>query len=215
MLVLYVVALGIGGTLVAASLLLGGHDVDHDMDAGVDSDFDAGADTDFDADADVDHDVDAHVDADHEGVGAVDAVMGWLPFMSVRFWIFFLAFFGLTGTALTLAEAIDSRSIIGVVSGVIGYLAGVGVVASIRRLRKTQVDSSLTVKDYVGATGIVMVRVGKESTGKVRLQLKGRSVELLARTEEEMVFEPKQVVMVYGVTDDGQVMVTKSEQLEA
>jgi len=114
-----------------------------------------------------------------------------------------------------VSEAIDSRSIIGVIAGVIGYLSGVAVVASIRRLRATQVDSSLAEKDYIGATGIVMVRIGKENTGKVRLQLKGRSVELLARTEEDVVFEPKQVVMVYGVTDDGQVMVTKTDQLEA
>ena len=217
MLVLYVVALGIGGTLVAASLLLGGNDHDIDTDADFDTEFDADVDVDVDVDADADVDADHDIDHDvshADGVG-MDAVMAWLPFMSMRFWTFFLAFFGLTGAALTLAEAIDDRVIIAIIAGVIGYGSGVTVVSAIRKLRKDHVDSSVGESDYVGATGVIMISVGKDKTGKVRVEMKGRTVELLAQTEDDATYDVKQSVMIYDVNEDGNALVTRSEKLEA
>ena len=72
MLVLYVVALGIGGTLLAASMIMGGKDVDHDVDhhLDLDVDVDVDVDADVDADADADHEVDVH--------GALDVILAWL-----------------------------------------------------------------------------------------------------------------------------------------
>lgn len=231
MLALYVIALGIGGTMVAASLLLGGHDsdVDHDFGGDVDADLDADLDVDMDADVDVDLDHDLELDhdvdqalvvhgADHalahaDGVGAVDAVMAWLPFTSMRFWTFFLAFFGLTGSALVLANAIASQVTIGVIAGLVGYGSGLGVTATVRKLKSQKVDSSVSERDYIGSTATVLLGVAKGKTGKIRLQLKGRTIDVLAETEEDQLFAPKQPVMIYAVTPDGKAMVTRIEQL--
>lgn len=196
MLTLYLVALALGGTFVVASLLLGGKGdshVDHGADAGGHAPGDAG---------------DAHHGADKDVSG--DLALVWLPVTSLRFWTFFLAFFGLTGTVLTVLEVLPSATVTGIIAGVIGYASGWGVVAVIRAFSKNQIDSSVSERDYIGATARVMVPVGPEKLGKVRVELKGRTVELLARTEDPAVIEPSRSVMIYGMTDEGHALVTRS-----
>src|SRR5436190_17778919 len=84
MLVVYLITLIVGGALLALSLVLGGHG-DADAHGG-------------DADA---HGGDAHAgSADGDHGSALDAFTGWFPITSLRFWTFFSAFFGLTGTIL-------------------------------------------------------------------------------------------------------------------
>jgi membrane protein implicated in regulation of membrane protease activity len=208
MLVLYTVALGVGGTLLAASLILGG-DHDHDHDGGVDLDKDFHLDVDSDVDADVDADADADGDADVSGDhGAVDVVLTWFPILSLRFWTFFMAFFGLTGTTIELLD-LSSSTVAAITSSVVGYLAGMSIVTVMRRLQKQVVDSNVRESDYIGATGVVMLPVSQNKTGKIRLHMKGRMVELMARTEEEGSFEIKDEVMVYGLTEDGQAIITR------
>ena len=77
MLMVYLIALIVGGVLLALTLVLGGA-VDHH--AGGDLDHHAG-------------------DGGHGG--SFDAVFGWLPVTSLRFWTFFAAFFGAVGTVLS------------------------------------------------------------------------------------------------------------------
>jgi membrane protein implicated in regulation of membrane protease activity len=193
MLVLYVVALGLGGTLLGASLLFGGeHDKDFDADA--------------DADADHDHDHDVHAG------GAFDVVLGWLPFLSIRFWTFFLAFFGLTGATLTVFELAANQVMAGAIAGIVGYLAGMSIVLAMRRLRRNQPDSNIGGSDCIGETGKVMVAISRGKPGKIRLELKGRTVELLAETEEEQVFDRKESVLVYGIKENGRAIVTRTEE---
>jgi len=219
MLVLYVVALGLGGTLLAASLILGG-DHEGDVDGGgapeLSADADAGgADVDHEIDHDVDHAIGAH-DTAGAGHAAFDAVSSWLPFASVRFWTFFLAFFGLTGTTLVVGDLSHSPPLIAGLSIGVGYLSGMSIVTTLRRLRAQRADSNLDREDYIGATGTVMLPVRKDHTGKIRLELKGRIVELLADTEEEQEsFEIKDRVMIYGITEDGRAIVTRPEEADA
>ena len=73
MLPLYLGALAFGGTLLIASMVLGGDDHGHDHDHGLDKDV-------------------------HVGDG-----LAFLPVASLRFWTFLLAFGGAAGTALTYA----------------------------------------------------------------------------------------------------------------
>src|SRR5262245_17055271 len=128
MLVAYVVALGVGGTLVLASLLFGGKD--HDSDGGG-AGHDAGGHG---------HDTDGHAhDADKamilagstaiEKHGAIgDAALSLLPVTSIRFWTFFLAFFGLTGLTLTAAALGPGLVVNALLSTGVGYLSGMSVV---------------------------------------------------------------------------------------
>jgi len=200
MLTLYLIALMLGGTLVMATLVLGDHG-DGELEA------------DFDIDVDADVDVDADADADSDTVDAADAIMSWLPFASIRFWTFFLAFFGLTGSVIEGFGMLSNPVVVAIIAVVVGYISGFSVVKALRSLRETSADSSISEVDYLGANATVMIAVRKGTYGKVRLALKGRDVELLAETEDEDVLAAKQPVMVYAVTDEGHVMVTANTQL--
>jgi membrane protein implicated in regulation of membrane protease activity len=100
----------------------------------------------------------------------------------------------------------------GAISGIVGYLSGMSVVLAMRRLRRNQPDSNISASDYIGETGIVMVSIARNEPGKVRLHLKDRTVDLMAETEEDGLFELKQSVMVYGIRDNGTVIVTRPEE---
>jgi hypothetical protein len=149
LLYVYVASLVVGGILLLASLFLGGGhsdalDTDADLDADTDLDIDADADVDVDADVDADADADGHLDAD--GVGEV-----WIPFFSMRFWVFFLAFFGLTGTLLQLLEMSGGTMTL-IISLAVGLTTGLGAAYTMRWLKKTEVGT-LSIEDYRGLEG--------------------------------------------------------------
>ena len=116
---LYIGALVFGGVLLGSSILLGSHD-DADVDGG---DLDVDKDIDFDGDTDIDLDGDIGI--------------FWI-FRSLRFWTFFLAFFGLTGVLLDGLGLIGSELVtLGLAIGM-GTLVGVGGAAAIRALMKDE-----------------------------------------------------------------------------
>lgn len=193
MLTLYLIALAVGGTLVAASLLFGG---DHDVDADVDVDVDADIDADVDADGDVD-------------VGHGLDFGAWLPVTSIRFWTFFLAFFGMTGTLMQGLGVIELKWVTLGISSAVGWVCGTATVIAYRKLKRDVVDSSIGEADFVGATGTVVVPVAKGDAGKIRLEIGGRTVELIAETEEEESFAAKQPAMIWKVKPDGSVLIAR------
>jgi hypothetical protein len=193
MLTLYLVALGIGGTLLVASLVM-----DHEHEA----------------DADVDVDADVEADAEVEA-GGVDAVLGWLPLTSIRFWTFFLAFAGGTGALFTTLKLVDSAAVTGAIAGGVGWVTGYAAVAIIRRLRTQQTTSGLGSADCIGSAAVVTVAIGKGRTGKINVDIKGRRITLLAETEDDATFQARDRVVVYDVTDDGRAMVTRANELSA
>ncbi len=168
---LYLFSVIVGGILLAASILLGSKDVE--ADAHVDADVDADADA--DADGALDKDLGAHGDA-----------AGFLYlFLSLRFWIFFLAFFGLTGIVMDVAGLV-SHELIGLALAIgMGFLVGTGATSAIRMLSKERSGEAVESKDYVGKTARVLVPFEGERVGKVRVEIGGRSVDLLATAVEE------------------------------
>ena len=188
MLMVYLIALIIGGVLLALTLVLGGA-AEHDADTG---------------------DVDG-ADGDHSS--PLDAVFGWLPLTSLRFWTFFAAFFGGVGTVLSawnLAGPVPAAVL--AVAG--GYLSGLIMDRSMRYLRRADSDSSLGGADVVGAGAVVLVPVASGTPGKVRVRLKGRSVDLLADTDDEKTLAAGRHVTVLSVRDDGRVVVTDKLEIE-
>lgn len=167
---IYLGGLIVGGGLLLVSAVLGGND--HDADLGGDLDVDG--DLDADADADLDHD-------GHVGVG--DAL--WLPVLSIRFWTFFLAFFGLTGLLL---EGMRTVGLIGAPWGVVlalAIVAGVGsgwlVSLIIRKLKTEKVTSEVVPEhDYAGKAAEVLLDVAPGDPGLVRLDVKGVSIDVTA-----------------------------------
>lgn len=193
---LYLLALGIGGVLLLFSLIGGGDQHDADIDA----------------DVDLDVDVDAEIDGDAggaAGAGTLAFVSSALPFASLRFWTFFLAFGGLAGTLLTTLTAL-SPTFVAVLAGGAGYVAGVAVSALAKWLVGTQVTSTLGEPAIVGATGSVVLPVCRDLRGRVRVQLEHQSVDFDAETEDVTPLDAGGAVVVYAVRNDGVVLVTSS-----
>ena len=153
-------------------------------------------------------DLDAHADHDHDG--GLDGALAWLPLASLRFWTFFMAFFGATGTALTFIERDINAWVLLAIAVAMGYVCGAAAVSVFRYMRRSETSSNLAVDDYIGETAVVRVSVARGKTGKVRLDIKGRTLELLAETEEETPFAVKERAMIYAMTEQGHVILTRA-----
>jgi membrane protein implicated in regulation of membrane protease activity len=199
MLTLYLICLAIGGVLVGVSMFAGGDHGDADADADVDADADADA----DGDADGDHET----DSDHDGGGSVvDGLSTVLPIASLRFWTFLLAFGGLTGALLTLL-GLAGPVVTAVAAAVVGWASGFGITSAVRALKKDQISSTVSSDDCVGATGKLLLPVSREHPGQVRVELKGRVIDFVARTEDGSELPIHEQVLVYDVSDDGVAIV--------
>ena len=229
LLYIYVATFVLGGILLASSLFLGSndadsdvdagpdldHDVDMDMDADVDMDLDADVDADMDldadADADMDHDVDA--DADHDVGGGVDVSDFWLPFLSVRFYVFFMCFFGLTGLVFWyLYRSAPWISL--TAASVMGVISGFSAAFIIQRLKKSSVGTSMSPKDFKGLEADVLLGIEEGGRGKVRAHLQGQSIDFIARTMEAGPVAKGRKVLIIAVKDNEAVVVPAPE-LEA
>lgn len=189
MLTVYLAALAIGGVLVGMSLLSGGE-----------------GDGDLHVDGDAEFEFEHELELEHAGL-AIDA---WLPLTSMRFWTFFLAFGGLTGTLLSLLTS-ASVPFVAALAGGFGLVAGIAVTRVIRALRKKEVTGHVEEAEFIGKTGKLLLPVSKESVGRVRIRVKGRDVDLTARTDEGRPFAEKEEVIVYDV-QNGTALVTSPKR---
>ncbi|HJK89928.1 MAG TPA: NfeD family protein [Polyangiaceae bacterium LLY-WYZ-15_(1-7)] len=197
----YLGALVFGGVLLFSSILLGGHD-DGDFDA--DGDVDLDADLDVDADADLDLDVDGDVDADVDHGGGLSkdlqldgggADVFW-ALRSLRFWTFFLAFFGLTGMVLDGLGLVDNPWVTLALALGMGGATGFGAAAAIRALSSDRTAEGAGSGDYIGKTARVVVPLRGGSVGKVRVEVKGSLVDVLAVTDEGELTSEDEVLII-------------------
>lgn len=207
----------LGCTIVGMGLVALSFFSDHDSDADVDADFDMDADVDVDVDLDVD--ADADLDLDHDGdlapsVSAGDAL--WLPVLSLRFWIFFVAFFGLTGLLLTFVSGLSWQPVLGTSLG-LGFFSGYFTSRLIQKLRSEKVHSNIDpATDYLGREGQVLLRVEPGSPGQVRLHVKGVDVDLPAITEGGATLERGTDIKVLKYAEGTLLVVpTEAPQKEA
>jgi membrane protein implicated in regulation of membrane protease activity len=203
MLELYLVALIVGAGLLLFSLFAGGDHHGH-ADAGGHADASPGSHGDAHGDAHGHHD--GHWDL---------AALAWLPLASLRFWTFFLAFFGATGTALFFIERGLGRWATVAIAAAMGYVCGAAAVAAFRYMSQSQTSSGLGVDDYIGETAVVRVAVARGKIGKVRLEVKGRTLDLLAETEDDTPFAISEPVMIYAVTEHGHAVITRASDRAA
>ena len=191
----YLAALIIGlGTMLLQLFMSGDGDADADADAG-------GHDV----------DVDAHADghAGHADIGG-----GFLPiFLSLRFWTFGLMAFGLVGTLLYYL-GLASAVLVPVIAIAMGFGSGLLASWSFRALARAATTSGAQSGDAVGHVGKVLVRCDQGSRGKVRIELRGQSLDYLATTDEQLL-EEGDLVLVEEMRD-GSVHVSRapSEFLE-
>jgi membrane protein implicated in regulation of membrane protease activity len=179
---IYLFAFGLGGVLLLGSILIGDKDTGGDGDSG-----DASTQAQH-----FDHDV-------SDGHGTLAGL--FTAFLSLRFWMFFLAFFGLTGLVLDGLDLVDHPSVALVAALAMGLVTGQGTVAVFRRLAHSETSTAASSVDYIGRSGRVMVGFATGELGKVRLTLKGTTVDVLATTEEERGFTSGEEALVIAMND--------------
>lgn len=190
MLHVYLAALGFGGTLLVASLVMGGKDTGADHDASGDSDGDGG---------------------DHDAGGGAEVM--WSVARSLRFWTFLFAFGGGVGALLTALGA-AGPTVIAIAAGVVGVAAGV-IATAIVRATGGGASSAVGASELTGATGVVLVPVAPGGVGKVRIEAKGRALDLIAQTDDEAALPTGAEVLVVSGSADGRVQVTRAVESEA
>ena len=175
----YVFSLVVGGVFLGVSSLLGashggaGHDVGGGHDIGG-------------------HDGQVHLDDGHQ---AAQVEASWVPFFSLQFWMFALAFFGLTGTVLE-GFGLAGPLLTAVSAGVLGLGAGLSASYALHRLKHDKVESNVGPSDFIGRNATVLLPVAKGQQGKVRIQVKGQLVDLTATTDEDDALSAKDEVMI-------------------
>jgi membrane protein implicated in regulation of membrane protease activity len=161
MLTLYLVCLVLGGLLIAVSIF-GGGDTDVDVDVS--------------ADADVD--VEADVDANGEGEGLTAAAR----FLSLRNLVFFMAFFGLTGTLLS---ALGGQHLATLLTSLgLGVVAAYAVQRLMDYLRSSQSGALPGASALAGAEARVVVGLAGRRPGKVDVVAGDRTYQFVARLHE-------------------------------
>lgn len=167
MLYVFVGALVLGGILLGASILVG------------------------DGHGDVDDLTDLHVHVDAEGI---DVIVG--AFRSIRFWTFFATFFGLTGVALLGLHVLESTVVSTLLAVVMGSFAGFGAVLAFRTIDRKESNSMAGEGDFVGKTGRLLVAVAPGGLGKIRVQVKGATVDLLAKSDDETIDVGSEAIII-------------------
>jgi|SoiMethySBSTD1v2_1073268.scaffolds.fasta_scaffold02860_16 membrane protein implicated in regulation of membrane protease activity len=175
--ILYLAALVIGGGTLALQLLMGGHDAD------------AGG---GDHGGDV-HDASADAHDGHDAHGHGEG--GFLPIvLSLRFWTYGLLGFGMVGAALHYLQ-LSSSYATPLIAAAVGLVAGLVASWTFRALSRTDTSSGLEANDAVGQVGRVLVPCGRGGKGKIRIELRGQSIDLLATTDDEELASGSQVMV--------------------
>jgi hypothetical protein len=141
-------------------------------------------------------DLGGHAGGDHDGSQGGHG----LPFLSLRFWAFTLAFFGLTGAALTLAGG-GLGALVPVLAGAVGLSCGLVSARVLRLLGRRPVGLLGDAGAHVGREGRVLLPVGasKGQLGKIRLQIGGTSTDLVAETEGDAGLAAGETALVVGM----------------
>lgn len=186
-----------GTIVIGVSLVAGGHGDDADGDGSPDHDHDHDGLAPVHGAPDTAHDVGRAVDA-VKGAGH-DAQWLWVPFLSLRFWTFFLASMGLTGALLTLTGF--AEPLVGLVSIPFGVAVGWITTQIFRRIRTDQVTATTNLSSYAGLEAKVMVPVRPGDAGKIAVKTMAGRIEMLAKSGDGKVLEAGTTVLITSVVD--------------
>ena len=193
--------------------------MDADIDAAIDADVDG---IDLGTVGGHDHGDDFHgiADAAHGGTDAVVSKVGaidntgfsvWLPFFSLRFWIYGSAVFGVIGALLTMFNATVEPLILYYALAA-GIFMGTIAATAFRYLKKQEISEGARLRDLLGKTAEVLVAIDKEAVGKIRLRHETGSIDMLALSESGQHIDPGEEVFVVAV-EGGRAKVVKRGEL--
>lgn len=156
-----------------------------------------------DADLDFDSDTDASAsDFDNGGQkGGFENLVAWIPFTSLRFWIFALGTFGLMGWVCTFFN-LSKEPTIAIASGATGFAVGTTVSILWRLFTTKMTGDYIGANDFCGVEGRVLVTVSPNSLGKVRVTVKGDIIDLIAKNREGLTISQNANVVVTDFEDN-------------
>jgi len=152
-------------------------------------------------------------DTDHGGGGHHgDSApgFGWAPFSSLRFWVFLFTFGGGAGLALDALGSSQLEASLGALG--VGWASGAIAVTVVRKLTASSQSSDVHANELIGATGMLVLPVGKNKPGKVRVDIKGRQEDFVANLIEEGAELPTGTqVLIVAEGEHGTLLVGKTE----
>jgi membrane protein implicated in regulation of membrane protease activity len=197
---LYLACLIFGGALLLVSLLGGGDheshtDFHHSLGSGGHSDAYTALDTDTGDSIELQtgHGSTGNITDVHSHSDAADAV----KFISFRNIVYFLAFFGLTGTVMDFFP----------MPGFLTFLSSIGIggIASeagyqfMKYLKQSESGETINISDLKGRKAKVLVGMSKSRKGTIQVELGSSTLKLIARVSdvsEEDAFKPGDEVLI-------------------
>ena len=140
---------------------------------------------------------DKDVDHSHNGDAkdiATDA--HWLPFLSLRFWSFGSASFGLTGLLISALPV--HWGVAFALAALVGSLVGLGSALLFRRVRSDEVSGSTSLARFQGEEAKVVVTIRPGTTGRIAVDSHAGRFEMPARTRDRVVM-PGELVLIASV----------------
>jgi membrane protein implicated in regulation of membrane protease activity len=159
-------------------------------------------------DADVSHDLSTNHGLDSHDVSHSGDF--WLPIFSLRFWTYFFGGFGGFGTLLTFLNVSSEPIRLFAALGV-GLVVGIAAATIMRILIRNQISHSISDGDFVGVIAKVLVSPAENNPGKIRVEVKDESIDLLAIPMEGHQIRSGDEVVIVSV-EGSTVTVAQSEQ---
>src|SRR5262245_42963783 len=132
-------------------------------------------------DVDIHHDAGGHHGGHGHGHSDASAIA---IFLSLRFWTFGLMAFGFVGTLVHYlglgnpVVALTTSVAVGLVSGFLASFA-------MRAIARSQNSSGGEADEAIGQIGRVLIPIERGKHGKVRIEIRGRLVDLIASTDDD------------------------------
>jgi membrane protein implicated in regulation of membrane protease activity len=116
-------------------------------------------------------------------------------FLSLRFWIFAMLGFGLSGTLLHLFDLAGPVSI-ALIASLAGLASGAFATWALRVASHSPASSTVDVAHARGRVGRVLVPCARGKVGQIRVELQGQSVDLLATADDDDITRGEYVLVI-------------------
>jgi len=139
----------------------------------------------------------------HAAGGAPSALAAVL---SLRFWIFAVTFFGLTGLCLTGLGGDRARAQAPLLAVAVGLAAGFVASRVLVALASRSVGAIAPPSTYVGREASLLLPVSRTQRGKLRLRVGATEVDLLAETDDDGELPIGASVLIVSIRGRGVVV---------
>lgn len=152
-----------------------------------------------------DHAADIHGDVHFDASHGMDHSAGhggaFMPFLSLRFWSFFLSAFGLSGMVLTFFGGAPFSWIPWLAAGT-GLFCGLAVALILKSISRQDVTTNAAVADLLGKEAEVTVAIRGSTPGRIRCSIKGDLIDMMAVSDSDVALETGSSVIIADIVND-------------